>query len=165
MNTAAPPWPHGLIKIISGGQTGADRAALDWAIAHRLAHGGWCPKGRWAEDGAIPQTYQLRETPLARLDQRTEWNVREADATVIFSVASALEGGALLTHWLVQRHHKPCLHLAQADTTRDHPTELRAFLARHAVRVLNVAGPRASKEPGVAGFVRSTLEAALAPAR
>ena len=71
------------IKIVSGGQTGADRAALDWAIDHGTAHGGWCPRGRRAEDGAIPARYLLNETPSARYEERTEWNVRDSDGTVI----------------------------------------------------------------------------------
>ncbi|MGI8605082.1 MAG: YpsA SLOG family protein [Verrucomicrobiales bacterium] len=65
------------IRIISGGQTGADRAALDWAIANGVPHGGWCPKGRLAEDGPIPDRYQLTETPTANYLQRNEWNVRD----------------------------------------------------------------------------------------
>lgn len=66
-----------VIRIVSGGQTGADRAALDWAIANNVPHGGWCPKGRKAEDGAIPAHYALKETPSASYLQRTEWNMRD----------------------------------------------------------------------------------------
>src|SRR5262245_64267849 len=72
-------------KIVSGGQTGADRAALDWAIEHGFEHGGWCPLGRKAEDGAVPARYDLAETPTDRWEQRTEWNVRDSDGTVIRS--------------------------------------------------------------------------------
>jgi hypothetical protein len=71
--------------LVSGGQTGADRAALDVAILHGFAHGGWCPKGRLALDGVLGGQYQLRETPSARYLQRTEWNVRDTDATVVFT--------------------------------------------------------------------------------
>ena len=78
-------------KIISGGQTGADRMALDWAIWHDIAHGGWCPKGRKAEDGPIEAKYILTETPSARYLQRTEWNVRDSDGTAIFSMASGTD--------------------------------------------------------------------------
>ena len=73
-------------KIVSGGQTGADRAGLDFAIAHGIPHGGWCPKGRKAEDGTIPERYGLSETSRADYLQRTEANVRESDGTVIFTV-------------------------------------------------------------------------------
>lgn len=83
--------------IISGGQTGVDRAALDWAIANRIPHGGWCPKGRRAEDGPLPRRYKLRETPSRSYAQRTRWNVRDSDATLIFSAANSLTGGSELT--------------------------------------------------------------------
>jgi len=149
------------IQIVSGGQTGADRAALDWAIAHDLPHGGWCPRGRWAEDGPIADRYQLRETPESDVAQRTEWNVRDTDATVIFSIASELTGGSRLTWHLAQTHHKPCLHLHPENPSGNAGARLREFLAQHNVRVLNVAGPRASKAPGIAAFVCGTLSQAL----
>src|SRR5436189_4749506 len=92
-------------KIISGGQTGADRAALDFALAHGLAHGGWCPRGRLAEDGALEERYELRETPDAEYAQRTEWNVRDSDGTVIFSIAAGLTGGSKLTAEFAAKQH------------------------------------------------------------
>src|ERR1051326_9418797 len=82
-----------LKKIVSGGQTGVDRACLDFAIKHRIRHGGWCPRGRLAEDGRIPARYKLKETPRASYAQRTESNVRDSDATVIFSISPRLRGG------------------------------------------------------------------------
>lgn len=85
---------NGSTKLLSGAQTGADRAALDWAIFRDVPHGGWCPKGRKAEDGKIPPQYQLTETPSASYLQRTEWNVRDSDGTVIFTVAAGLAGGS-----------------------------------------------------------------------
>ncbi len=78
-----------LMKIISGGQTGADRAALDVAIECGIDHGGWVPQGRWAEDGPLPRGYHMRETEVTQLATRTEWNVRDADATLIFSHGAA----------------------------------------------------------------------------
>ena len=81
-------------KIVSGGQTGADRAALDFALAHEIPHGGWCPAGRWAEDGVLDAGYQLHETPGADPAERTEWNVRDTEATAILSICAALSGGA-----------------------------------------------------------------------
>lgn len=81
-------------KIVSGGQTGVDRAGLDFAIALGIPHGGWCPKGRKAEDGPIDNRYQLQETPRADYLQRTEWNVRDNDGTVIFTVNATLSGGS-----------------------------------------------------------------------
>ena len=80
----------GFPKIVSGGQTGADRAALDWAMAHGVPHGGWCPAGRLAEDGVIDMRYSLKETPQPEYLQRTEWNVRDSDATLIVSCAAEL---------------------------------------------------------------------------
>ena len=150
-----------LIKIISDGQTGADRAALDWAIAHGVPHGGWCPKGRKAEDGAIASDYRLTETPSADYTQRTEWNVRDSDGTVVFSIAAVLAGGSKTTEELAEKHGKPCLHLS-AQSDGDTASELlRQFIVQHGIRVLNVAGPQASKEPDVGGFVTRILTAAL----
>src|ERR1700757_5534425 len=82
------------IKIASGGQTAADRAAPDWALAHGVESGGWCPKGPKAEDGPIDPKYPLKETPSAAYIQRTEWNVRGSDVTVLFSVNPVLTGGS-----------------------------------------------------------------------
>jgi hypothetical protein len=157
---SAPPFRG--IKIISGGQTGADRAALDWAILHRIPHGGWCPKGRLAEDGPIPGRYRLRETPAADYATRTEWNVRDADATVIFSIAKKLSGGSRLTAELARAHHKPLLHVCRAAPRGVPAKRLLAFLQRHEIKTLNVAGPRASEEPAIARFVRDTLERVFA---
>ena len=83
------------MKIISGGQTGADRAALDFAIDHGIEHGGWCPKGRWAEDGAIAERYPLKETPSADVAQRTEWNARDSDGTLVITEGAPVAGTAL----------------------------------------------------------------------
>lgn len=145
-----------LEKIVSGGQTGADRAALDWALAHGVACGGWCPQGRRAEDGPIDARYPLTETPSADYAQRTEWNVRDADATVIFSLAPSLSGGSRLTRELALRLGKPCLHLHPGV---DAPALLVDFLRRHRVKVLNVAGPRASHEPEVYRYAQQVLDA------
>src|SRR5437867_10686295 len=98
-------------RIISGGQTGADRAALDFAIARGIPHGGWCPQGRLAEDGIIPGCYKLTETPSPDPVQRTEWNVRDSDGSVIFSIGPRLAGGSKKTADFARRHKKPCLHL------------------------------------------------------
>ncbi len=142
-------------KIVSGGQTGTDRAALDWAIAHGIPHGGWCPAGRRAEDGAIPAVYQLAETPSRSYQQRTRWNVRDSDATLIISQRSELTGGSKRTQELAAAMGKPCLHL---HAGMDMAAALREFLGKHAVSVLNVAGPRESTEPGIGAFVMVTLD-------
>jgi hypothetical protein len=150
-----------LRKIISGGQTGADRAALDWAIKRGLPHGGWCPKGRKAEDGAIDERYNLIETPSEDYSQRTEWNVRDSDATAVFSIQKELYGGTRLTAELAEKYKKPLIHLPQQDGRKDHAQRLRSFIEEFGVGVLNVAGPRASDEPGVYQFVLSALDQAL----
>jgi hypothetical protein len=150
-------------KIISGGQTGADRAALDWAIAHCIPHGGWCPKGRKAEDGPIDPRYQLKETPGSDYVQRTEWNARDSDGTVVFSIAAVLTGGSKKTVDLARRYKKPVLHLSRDGGQLSHELELRQFIERHRIKVLNVAGPQASKEPDVAAFVSEVLDKTWPP--
>ncbi|MEI7940748.1 MAG: putative molybdenum carrier protein [Verrucomicrobiota bacterium] len=150
------------IKIISGGQTGADRAALDFAIKNDIPHGGWCPKGRKAEAGPIDAQYQLQQTPGSNYLQRTEWNVRDSDGTVIFSMGKRLSGNSIETLDFAIKHRRPYLHLSAVF--RDHAaSKLKRWLQQNNIRVLNVAGPRASKEPAVAEFVIATLDAALKP--
>ena len=152
------------ICIISGGQTGVDRACLGWAIRRGLQHEGWCPKGRLAEDGGIPARYKLRETPSAWRAQRTEWNVRDSDATVIFSQSSKLSGGSCKTWEASQRFHKPVLHLsAEIFTVAESAILLRKFLRQHSVRRLNTAGPRKSEEAGAGRFARAVLTATFGP--
>ena len=151
-----------LRKIVSGGQTGVDRAALDWALASGVPCGGWCPLGRLAEDGPIDARYPLRETPGADPAQRTEWNIRDSDGTLIVTLARRMSGGTLLTAGLARRLARPLLHLAKADSPAAEQAEsLRQFIGQHEIRVLNVAGPRESGEPGVGEFVAGLLEAAL----
>lgn len=147
-----------LSKIVSGGQTGADRAALDWAIGRGAPHGGWCPKGRKAEDGTIDQRYQLVETPSDDYSQRTEWNVRDSDGTVIFSIQKELRGGSRLTIELAEQYDKPVIHLCREDERTNHARELRSFIERFGITILNIAGPRASDEPDVYQFVSSVLD-------
>jgi Circularly permutated YpsA SLOG family len=146
-------------KIISGGQTGADRAALDWAITAGVPHGGWCPKGRKAEDGPIPAQYQLMETASGDYPPRTEWNVLGSDGTVIISIAPKLSRGSALTARLAVKHCKPWIHIRA--NTREPAAALKSFIATNGIGVLNVAGPRASSEPDVAEFVRSVLNEAF----
>jgi hypothetical protein len=148
-----------MLRLRSGGQTGAERAALDWAIANGLLHEGWCPRGRRAEDGVIPASYQLKETRSEEYKQSTLANVRDSDATIIFSVGESLaRNGA---EWL-EALSEPLLHLShEAHSTEDLASKLCAFLAENRVRVLNVAGPRASEEPGLEPLVDAVLSAAL----
>jgi [ribosomal protein S5]-alanine N-acetyltransferase len=145
------------LKITSGGQTGADRGALDFALAYGLPHGGWCPQGRKAEDGPIPRHYLLTETPSPDPAQRTEWNVRDTDGTVVFSIAPTLTGGSRKTALFAETHLKPLLHLVCGDTSSPPERVLLEFIRVHRIRSLNIGGPKASEEPGVESFVRETL--------
>lgn len=136
-------------RIISGGQTGADRAALDAAIEAGVEHGGYLPRGRRTEAGPLPEGYRLEELPTGSYPRRTERNVLAADGTVIFS-HGPLRGGSRLTRDLARRHGRPWLHVdlegtpaaAAARTVLD-------WAGRHRIRVLNVAGSRASEDPRI----------------
>lgn len=147
-----------LEKVISGGQTGVDRAALDAARALGLATGGWCPRGRHAEDGAIDEAYPLHETPSDNYLERTEWNVRDADATLILN-RGELEGGTAATVDYARDLGRPCRIV---DLDAPDPQAVVAWIAGHSVQVLNVGGPRASKDPAVYGaaydFLKEILE-------
>lgn len=147
-------------KVVSGGQTGADRAGLDWAIWHDIPHGGWCPKGRRAEDGVIPAVYRLHPTPTVHYRQRTEWNVRDSDGTVIFTIRPRLTGGSLLTLRFAEKHQRPALHLYPSHSYET-AEALARFVAVNNVSVLNIAGTRVSKEPTIGDFVKKTLEEAF----
>jgi hypothetical protein len=149
--------------IVSGGQTGADRAALDFAIRQGLEHGGWCPAGRRAEDGPLEEIYRLQETPNVKYDQRTRWNVRDSDATLLLTIGRELSGGTGLTAQVAERSGKPWMHVSR-ETNGDLSEVrrlVREFLVQHDVRRLNIAGPRASQEPEVGAFVEAALKAAL----
>ena len=131
---------------MSGGQTGVDRAALDVGIALGIAHGGWCPFGRIAEDGPIPDLYHLHEHPSPKYSDRTKQNVIDSDATLIF-YGSSLEGGTLKTFRYTETLGKTCLKIRLTHPGR--VERVREWLVHHQVRTLNVAGPRASKEPEI----------------
>jgi hypothetical protein len=151
-------WPLEIETIVSGGQSGVDRAALDVAFELGLRCGGWCPLGRKAEDGPIPERYPLRETPRRTYKQRTRWNVRDSDGTLILTVGVPT-GGTEATRRFAQKLGKPHLVVDLAQ-----PAELAAIVAwarEHRMKTLNVAGPRESTQPGVydeaASFIRSLL--------
>jgi len=133
-------------RIVSGGQTGADRGALDAAIALGIPHGGWCPNGRRAEDGRIDDAYQLREHDSPKYKARTRQNVLDSDATLIVC-RGPLAGGTHLTHRTAERFDRPSLVVDPDDDSAI--SQIRAWLAEHHVNVLNVAGPRESQSPGI----------------
>lgn len=136
-----------------------DRAALDAALEAGLACGGWCPRGRRAEDGPIPARYPLDETPSAEVAQRTAWNVRDSDATLILA-RGPLRGGTALTARCAAERGRPC-RVSDLDAGVD-PSGLLRWLRDHAVRVLNVAGPRESEAPGIHAQALAALRALLA---
>lgn len=147
-----------LSRVVSGGQTGVDRAALDVALALGLPCGGWCPRGRRAEDGPLAARYPLRETPTEDYAERTIWNVRDADGTLILH-AGELSGGTAQTVEAATRLGKPCLVL---DLSHPPSSEtVRAWIAAHRVQILNVAGPRESKSPGIYAKAEAFLQLAL----
>ncbi|HEV7929186.1 MAG TPA: putative molybdenum carrier protein [Nitrosospira sp.] len=148
-------------KIVSGGQTGADRAALDWAIARGIEHGGWCPAGRRAEDGAIPARYSLWQTPGRDYRQRTKWNVRDSDATLIITPSPELTSGSLFTQECARNLSRPYLHVHPCTMWRDW---IRTFLGTNSIRVLNVAGPRGSSAKNMDTFVHEVLDEVLSNA-
>ena len=136
-------------SIVSGGQTGADRAGLDAAIAFGIPHGGWCPKGRVAEDGIIPERYQLTETEGASYLARTERNVKHSDGTVIFTIGP-IAGGSSRTADFARRHRKPWLHLRLDQMDAEQAADLVGrFVLSEAIGTLNVAGSSESREPGI----------------
>jgi hypothetical protein len=140
-----------LEKIVSGGQTGVDRAALEVALELGIPFGGWCPKGRLAEDGPIPSRYPLQETPSDIYAQRTEWNVRDSDGAVILTRGRPTEGTAF-TIEMAAKWKKPFLVIDLGPDSSPHQ-DLRgaalSWITQHNIRVLNIAGPRESKCPGI----------------
>ncbi len=145
-------------KIISGGQTGADRAALDFAISKKIPHAGWDPKGRLAEDGPLQKKYKLKEMPTESYQDRTEQNVIDSDGTVIIS-HGRLTGGSAYTQKMARYHGKPCLHidLKKLDGLAA-AVELMTWVEGRDIKVLNVAGPRASENPEIYRMVKDVLQ-------
>lgn len=135
--------------VVSGGQTGADRAALDWAINEGIPHGGWCPEGRRAEDGLISDRYAVKELPGAGYRQRTRQNVIDSDGTLIVNLGD-LDGGSLQTKRFAEHLEKPLLIIQFDGSKRMEQAEsLNRWLHVHHIVTLNVAGPRESKRPGI----------------
>jgi hypothetical protein len=159
------PAPPVVARIISGGQTGADRGALDAAADLGLPHGGFCPKGRLAEDGVIPPRYQLEETASAEYAERTRRNVEVADATVVFSYGRPT-GGSAFTVSCAETVGRPVLVVnLNASTAFDACLVLDEFIQRHRPRTLNVAGSRESGAPGIADRVRTIVRRVLSTVR
>lgn len=145
-------------KIISGGQTGVDRAALDVAIKLNLPHGGWCPKGRLAElGGIIPHRYSLQETNSSDVSIRTKLNIRDSDGTLVFVPELPLkvtDGTILTLHELQERNkHHFIFNLANPPE----PSQVCSWIEKNNIKILNVAGPRESQSPGIYSQTLMTL--------
>jgi hypothetical protein len=138
--------PGKLKRIVSGGQTGVDRAALDTAIELGLEVGGWCPKGRLAQDGPISDFYPLKETPSSKYAERTEWNVRDSDATLILHFGS-LYGGTALTVNLARRYDRPFFLVDLSECYSVLAVE--QWIEDQGIVTLNLAGPREETQPGI----------------
>lgn len=146
-------------QIVSGGQTGADRAALDWALLHGVPHAGWCPKGRLAVDGPLPAHYQLRETASAGYRQRTRLNVECSDATLVLNTGP-LDGGTLQTVRFAKTLAKPHLVIQLDEVPQEMAVHtIQQWLMDGPYPVLNVAGPREEKRPGIYARVSTLLDA------
>ena len=145
-------------KIISGGQTGADRAALDAAIKLMILHGGWVPKGRLAEDGPISTKYNLQEMLTDSYEARTEQNIIDSDGTLIISHGE-LTGGSAYTRKMAMKHGKPWYH---ADLNKLPSFQaamiIEDWIAKNGIETVNVAGPRHSKDPLIYDLVTVILE-------
>ncbi|MGB9700957.1 MAG: putative molybdenum carrier protein [Thermodesulfobacteriota bacterium] len=150
-----PPRHLKIKKIISGGQTGVDRAALDVALELGIPCGGWCPQGRRAEDGIIPFRYPLEEASSPAYPLRTELNVQDADGTLIITWSTPM-GGTALTIKLAQKYRKPYLVVDLAQEAN--VILVREWLDHHKVQVLNIAGPRESEVPGIYGHTTLFLK-------
>ncbi len=133
-------------KIVSGGQTGVDRAALDVALELGISCGGWCPKGRRAEDGSIDIRYPLKETRSANYRIRTERNVRESDGTLIFTWREP-KGGTALTIKFAQKYKKP--YCVVDLSVGGNPESVQRWGEVNQIKVLNIAGLRESELPGI----------------
>lgn len=155
-----------LKKIVSGGQTGVDRAALDVAVFLDIEHGGWCPLGRRAEDGPIPENYQLTETQARDYAIRTEKNVTDSDGTLIL-YRQRTTGGTELTRRLAQKWDRPllCIDLDELESGAQEVLQanFQDWLNQHAIQVLNVAGPRESSCPGISQLAERILVELLRP--
>jgi len=150
-----------LRKVVSGGQTGVDRAALETAIALGIEHGGWCPRGRLAEDGTISPQFKLEETNSPLYHIRTEQNVIDSDGTLILHDGK-LTGGTLLTRRMARAHRRPLLEIDLQKPLL--PTVAVGWLAAEGIQVLNIAGPRESSRKGIQELARAWLSEMLAAA-
>jgi len=146
------------LRIISGGQTGADRAALDFALHYGISCGGYCPKGRKAEDGPIPEVYPLKELPSSSYSDRTRKNIEASDGTLVFKTTrSGLDRGSHLTLEYCKKINKPWfVYLLKEDPAKIN-AELYKWIQDQSIMTLNIAGNRESNSPGIYRLVYKVL--------
>ncbi len=150
-----------LKKIISGGQTGADRAALDIAIKFNINYGGWIPKGRKTENGTLPNKYHMDEMPTDSYSKRTEQNIIDSQGTIIISRGN-LNGGSLLTRELAFRLNKPCCYVDLSEIDEfDAAILINSFIIDYELEIINIAGPRESSDPFIYNAVKIVLETVI----
>lgn len=159
-----------IARIISGGQAGADRGALDAAIEVGVEHGGWCPLGRVSEDGPIPTRYQLRQTDRPGYRWRTRFNVRDSEATIIFTIGPITPGSRLTLRCCMELHKQVRhvdLHGANVENIVRDIVDWLDTCKRFGtpVHTLNIAGSRESKAPGIQAKVRDVLTRVLSDPR
>jgi hypothetical protein len=150
-----------LEKIVSGGQTGADQAALDVALELGIPHGGWMPKGRKTEGGPLPARYRLKEMPTDSYSKRTEQNVIDSDGTLIIS-HGGLKEGSDYTRKMAVKHGKPWIHIDADKQSTDAAVEMiTTWISGNDIELLNVAGPPASKDPQIYTATKTILKAVM----
>ncbi len=150
-----------LERIVSGGQTGADQAALDVAMELGMPHGGWVPKGRKTESGPLSVKYLLKEMPTDSYPQRTEQNVMDSDGTLIISHGELREGSDY-TRMMAAKHGKPWIHIDADEQSIDAAVGMiRTWISGNDIERLNVAGPPASKDPHIFTTTKTILKAVL----
>ena len=145
------------ITIISGGQSGVDRAALDFALENSIQCGGWCPLGRLAEDGIISNKYPLKEATTSEYEERTRLNVKDSDGTLTL-YKNEMDEGTVLTHKLAQEMNKPVLTIKLPVGQTFIKKQLSNWITQNNISELNIAGPRESSSPGIYKLIYSFLE-------
>ena len=146
------------MKIISGAQTGVDRAALDAALACGVEAGGWCPQGRVAEDGTIPGKYPVKELPESGYRQRTKQNVLDSDGTLIIYFDSPFGGTKLTISFCIEKMKPYLLIDAEKVSVYRAVSKVESFIAQHSIDTLNVAGPRASGEKRAYDYAKRVVQ-------
>jgi predicted Rossmann-fold nucleotide-binding protein len=149
------------MKIVSGGQTGVDRAALDAAMTSGVESGGWCPQGRLAEDGPIPAKYPVTELPNGGYRQRTRRNVIDSDGTAIICFGAPSGGTELTRLFCIEERRPHVLIDAEQLSVERASMEIRRFIDAAAISVMNVAGPRASGEPRAYAYASKVILSVL----